>query len=94
MFNKRTNKKRFSKKNIKNVAPEGSGVYEIVNSKGESLYVGKSNNVKRRLLEHIDHKDVCGAHGFRTYKPPRGYSAERYEDVLIQKKPKKNIRPW
>lgn len=95
IFGRRTNKRRFNKRNIKNIAPEGPGIYEIVNSKGESLYIGKSNNVKRRLLEHMDNRDVRGAHSFRTYKPPRGYSAERYEDILIQKKkPKRNRRPW
>lgn len=95
MFRKRTNRRRLNKTNIRDVAPDGSGVYEITNRAGDSLYVGQSNDVERRLLEHLRDKDVRGAYEFRTYKPPRGHSAEKYEDKLIrQKRPKKNRRPW
>jgi len=95
MSGKRTNKKRFNKANIGKTAPASSGCYEIVNSKGESLYVGKSNNIQRRLEEHLRDKDIRGAHSFRTYKPPPGMSSEKFEDRLMRnKKPKKNRRPW
>jgi predicted GIY-YIG superfamily endonuclease len=35
-------------------APDGPGVYYFVGAAGELLYVGKSNNVRRRLRQHAD----------------------------------------
>jgi hypothetical protein len=34
----------------------GGGVYRMHNKDGEIIYVGKSNNIHRRLLEHIGHR--------------------------------------
>ncbi len=34
----------------------GGGIYRMYDSKNEIIYVGKSNNIHRRLLEHIGHR--------------------------------------
>lgn len=40
--------------NIETSANEvGGGIYRMYNQQGEIVYVGKSNNIHRRLLQHI-----------------------------------------
>ncbi len=34
----------------------GGGIYRMYDSNNEIIYVGKSNNIHRRLLEHIGHR--------------------------------------
>ncbi|MCK4796401.1 MAG: GIY-YIG nuclease family protein [Spirochaetes bacterium] len=90
---KRTNKKPFSKKNI-NDFDNSKGVYEIIDRNGNSKYVGKSNDIGRRLGEHLNNNDVKGGTHFRTYSK-QGVPAEKLENQLIKKKkPTINIRPW
>lgn len=90
---RRTNKKPMSKHNIKKFHNK-KGVYEIVDRNGNSKYVGKSDNLERRLKEHLSKKDVKGGSHFRTYSK-QGVSAEKLENKLIKnKKPNINIRKW
>lgn len=42
---------RFSWDNIEGV-PDDAGVYELGNSNGEVVYVGKSENLRQRLIQH------------------------------------------
>ena len=43
---------RLSKEQIKNL-PELTGVYYFHNDSGEIIYVGKSNNIKERVISHL-----------------------------------------
>ncbi len=45
----------FSQEGISTNAPHASGVYAIYN--GGWIYVGESQDIQRRLLEHLN--DVC-----------------------------------
>jgi len=36
--------------------PEETGVYYFLNKKGKVIYVGKSNNIKKRIIEHFTSK--------------------------------------
>ena len=83
----------MSKKNMEKHHGK-KGVYEILDRNGKSKYVGKSNNIERRLKEHLSEKDVKGGSHFRTYSK-QGVSAEKLENKLIKsKKPTVNIRKW
>jgi len=44
------------KRNIKKKVPEKPGVYEL-QSFGEVKYIGSSENLQRRLLEHLDNRN-------------------------------------
>ena len=89
---KRTIKKTLSASNIKQF-DNRKGVYEIIDKKGKSIYIGKSNNIGRRIREHLK-TGIRGAYYFRTYSR-QGVSAEKLENKFIkQKKPTKNIRAW
>lgn len=33
--------------------PEATGIYKILDKRGSPLYIGKSKNIKRRILEHL-----------------------------------------
>ena len=74
----------MSEKNIKKFHNK-KGVYEIVDRNGNSKYIGKSDNIERRLKEHLNKKDVKGGSDFRTYSK-QGVSAEKLENKLIKKK--------
>lgn len=43
-------------KNVKEKVPQKRGVYEL-KSFGEVVYVGKSTNLQRRLLEHLSERN-------------------------------------
>lgn len=34
----------------------GGGIYRMYNENGEIVYVGKSNDIHRRLLQHVGHR--------------------------------------
>lgn len=59
----------WNRATILSMAPSSSGVYLIWNS-NRWIYVGESNDIQRRLLEHFDDKASCiarqapGAFGF------------------------------
>lgn len=57
-------KRRFSftRKEITKV-PEAPGVYELLNREGKVLYIGKTKNLKSRLLSHLRRKEK-GNEGF------------------------------
>jgi predicted GIY-YIG superfamily endonuclease len=43
---------------IKRVAPTGSGVYVLSNAE-KWIYVGETNSIERRLLEHLNETNTC-----------------------------------
>jgi len=42
---------------IKQVAPDKGGIYRLSNKKVGIFYVGQSDNLKSRLLEHLSDKE-------------------------------------
>jgi len=90
MGKKRINKTRFTKKNL-NKVPNIPGVYEILNDRGEALYVGKTNYLRERLNDHLG--KIRGKYFRVRFMPPK--AAEKVENKLIQEKnPKYNKRKW
>jgi len=46
----------YTQANVQKYAPVGGGVYRLINKNGEDyhvFYVGQSDNMERRLLEHL-----------------------------------------
>ena len=81
----------FSKKYIEEV-PNVPGVYEILDAKLKTIYAGKSNHLRDRLLDHLG--EFRGAKYFRVrFMPPK--AAEKVENKIIRKKkPRYNERMW
>ncbi len=48
----------FSLSSIKANAPAASGVYTLYNPRGY-IYFGESNDIARRLTQHLDDLDSC-----------------------------------
>lgn len=50
----------FNEEQIKRVVPEKGGIYRLSNTEGV-FYVGQSDNLRRRLLEHLsdNEKNTC-----------------------------------
>lgn len=85
------NRRRFCRSEIENV-PNIPGVYEILDSEFNTIYAGKSNHLRDRLMDHLG--EFRGAKFFRVwFMPPK--AAEKVENRLIRKKkPKYNRRMW
>jgi len=47
---------RFNEDQVKGVVPEKEGIYRLSNTEGV-FYVGQSDNLQRRLLEHLSDKE-------------------------------------
>jgi excinuclease UvrABC nuclease subunit len=88
---KRVNRRKFCRSQIETI-PNVPGVYEILDSEFNTIYVGKSNHVRDRLLDHLG--EFKGAKYFRArFMPPK--AAEKVENKIIRKKkPKYNKRLW
>lgn len=93
MGKKRMNRQYFNKKSLLKV-PERPGVYELIGPRNKTKYVGKANNLRRRLRQHLNQRDVQGTMGFRVrFAPPS--VAEKIENRIIKKKkPPFNERLW
>jgi len=65
--------------------PAVKGVYLILNRFQRVQYVGKSNNLSRRLMEHLNTGDVGDARRFMAYQTRTEHSAEALERRLIRK---------
>jgi len=85
------NRRRFCRSEVEKV-PNIPGVYEILDSELNPLYVGKSNHLRDRLHDHLG--EFRGARYFRVrFTPPK--AAEMVENRLIkEKKPRYNERMW
>jgi len=66
---------------IKNRVPEKGGVYEL-KSFGDHVYIGKADNLQRRLLEHYRKKNP---NGFRYKKAGFLQSPKKLEDKHLRK---------
>ena len=49
----------FDENNIKAYAPVSSGVYGLFVAKRHWVYIGETNNLERRLLEHLSETGTC-----------------------------------
>jgi predicted GIY-YIG superfamily endonuclease len=49
---------RFTKEAVERNAPERSGIYGLYRSK-TWVYIGESDDIRRRLLEHLDEQGTC-----------------------------------
>lgn len=87
------NRRPFTEKSIREV-PKRSGVYELIGPGNKTKYVGKANNLRRRLRQHLNQMDIPGVTAFRVrFAPP--IAAEKIENRKIKrKKPPFNIRQW
>jgi hypothetical protein len=66
----------FNAESIKRNAPANSGVYAIYNS-GRWIYVGESNDIQRRLLQHWYEEGTC-----IKLSAPTGFSYELHPSWL------------
>mgnify|MGYP002641627872 CR=1 FL=1 len=80
----------FTSGSINVSAPEQSGVYAIFNSE-RWLYVGESNNIRRRLLEHFNENGTClkrnAPTGFTCELQPAWSRVNRQNDLIVQLRP-------
>lgn len=68
-----SNRNSYTKTNVQKYAPLTSGVYRLIYKKGDEyyvFYVGQSNNLERRLLEHLSssEEDPCIKRHLRDYE--------------------------
>jgi len=68
--------------------PEESGVYQL-DTATETIYIGRTDNLRRRLMEHLNSNDLCvkKATVFRYLVTT---SPERTEDALLKDYVKKH----
>ena len=57
------------------------GVYELGDSDGTVVYIGKSNKVKRRLKEHLEESGTCIKRNAKKYRVEytKNYRKREYE---------------
>jgi excinuclease ABC subunit C len=83
--------KNFSEKNIGNVG-RGPGIYKLFNSQGSLTYVGKAKNIKERLQQHFNKRDITNIRRFEAKHTNTIREAERIEKNIIQRfKPLHNM---
>ena len=86
----------FKALSVQRDAPPSSGVYGLSNAAGW-IYIGESDNIKARLLEHLQGSDPT-IHGSN----PTGFSFElchsynrvaRQNQLIVELHPICNVRP-
>jgi predicted GIY-YIG superfamily endonuclease len=55
---------RFTRTNLEKL-PTQEGAYELANAKKSVIYIGSSQNVRRRLITHLTSEDLPTARYFR-----------------------------
>lgn len=89
---RRFNTKRFGVQNVSDTPPV-KGVYLIMDRFERVQYVGKSNDLSRRLMEHLNNEDIGDARKFAAYQTRTDHAAEVLEKKLIRRYcPPYNIR--
>ena len=64
------------------LVPEESGVYRLENV-NDTLYIGRTDNLRRRLLEHLNSNDSCIKQA-TVFKYLVTTSPEMTEDALLK----------
>jgi predicted GIY-YIG superfamily endonuclease len=68
-----------------NSAPEAEGVYELGNSNNAVVYIGRANNLRRRLLEHNGaSRTTCIGRNANRYRREVTAASVTRERELIQ----------
>lgn len=62
--------RRFTRTNLEGL-PERKGAYELANTKKSVIYIGSSNNLRRRLITHLIDGKLITARYFRCELVPR-----------------------
>lgn len=73
--------KSFTNSDVENV-PQSSGVYRL-DTVAETLYIGKTDNLRRRLMEHLNSDDTCIKKA-TVFKYMATTAPERTEDSLLK----------
>ena len=85
----------FTETKITQIAPTGSGVYGILNSE-KWIYVGETNNLQRRLLEHLNETGTCikkaGPTLFTWESSEAANRVTRQDNLILELKPACNQR--
>ena len=83
--------KNFSEKNVGNVK-EGPGVYKLFNSQDSLTYVGRAKNIKERLQQHLNKRDITNIRRFEIKHTATTREAERLgKNIILRFKPLHNI---
>ena len=83
--------KNFSEKNVESLGG-GPGVYKLFNSQGSLTYVSKAKNIKERLKQHFNKRDITNIRRFEVKHTDTMREAERIEKNIIQRfKPHHNM---
>ena len=80
---RRFNTKRFGIQNVLET-PDVKGVYVIKDRYDRPQYVGRSNDLSRRLLAHLDRGDIGDARRFTAYQTRTDGAAKKLEKELIK----------
>ncbi len=67
---------------IQNV-PESEGVYELADYSKAVIYIGRSNNLKRRLNEHLNTSDPC-LRSVQYFCYEKTWNSEQREQELLE----------
>lgn len=78
----RWNSRPWSRTRIEEI-PNSPGVYLLLSYEGNVNYVGKSNELRRRLMEHYNDEDVPGVRHFMCYQTYSTRDAEILERQLL-----------
>lgn len=84
-------KKQITKSSVEKLSKRSAGVYKIIDSKGETLYIGKAKagRLGDRIYEHKGH--FKGGTNYRYYETGTVKKAEALEKKLIKsEKPPRN----
>jgi excinuclease UvrABC nuclease subunit len=81
---RRFNTKRFGIQNILFI-PAVKGVYVVKDRYDRPQYIGKSNNLNRRLLQHFDQADIGDARRFTAYQTRTENAASTLGRKLIRR---------
>lgn len=85
--------KHLSSRNIQAV-PEAMGVYHLINNRHAVIFIGQSNNLRRRLEEHLEAKSYHAQY-FRWFRTRTEIEADHLESVHIDKhRPIHNASKW
>ncbi|MEM3407083.1 MAG: GIY-YIG nuclease family protein [Candidatus Aenigmatarchaeota archaeon] len=76
----------FSFKNVShNQIPEKAGVYIIFNENNEAIYIGRTKNLRRRLLSNHRSGNIKGSQFRRALKEKHNFKNENEISNYIQK---------
>lgn len=86
----------FTYASVVSNAPSASGVYALYVPTGPWVYIGESNDIQRRLLEHLKESGTCLANYRGLYfsyeLAPTGSRVTRQNQLILELRPVCNQR--